>query len=67
MTPKPLSVITPLTVHGLGQPLVDVAAVLHVQDRPYHALALREAAWVCEQVSQMGDVIARLQDIKDSQ
>lgn len=65
MTTEPLPVVNAVSVYGLGQPLVDVASVLHVQGNPHHAMSLRNAAWVCEQVGDMPDVVERLKTLKE--
>lgn len=54
--------ITAMTVGGLAQPLVDVAAVLSLQNKPAHAKSLCEAAWLLETIAKMPDVVKYLQD-----
>lgn len=40
-------------VSGLNQPLEEVAEILDAQDKPYHALALRNAAIICQMYSEV--------------
>jgi hypothetical protein len=59
-TPIRPEVITPVTVSGLSQPLVDVAGVLSLQGHPHHAKSLCEAAWILEHVATLPAVVEYL-------
>ncbi len=51
-TPLKPAAINPVAIGGLSQPLVDVAAILSIQDKPAYAKSLAEAAWIIERVAQ---------------
>lgn len=51
-TPLKPAVITSVTVAGLSQPLVDVAAILSMQNKGAFAQSLAEAAWILEKIAR---------------
>jgi len=59
-TPVKPELVTNITVAGLSQPLVDVAAVLSLSGKPHHAKSLCEAAWLLERVATMPEVLEKL-------
>lgn len=49
----PNHLYNPIFVSGLSQPLEAVAEILDEQNRPEHALALRDAKTICEVFSKV--------------
>jgi hypothetical protein len=65
-TPVTPELTTRIAIVGLSQPLVDVAAVLSLQDKPHHARALCEAAWILESVGNMPQVVEWLTVLRNT-